>query len=161
MSISLSGEELIKIAIDIERRGTAFYDIMSKSTENATARIAFQYLADMERGHVQIFENMLGKVDKHQPSENNAEEKAAYLQALFDSAAFTDEMVESEMATQANSDIEALELAIAAEKDSILFYYELRDIMPKRVHTTVNRIIAEEKLHLRQLTETKKELTNP
>ena len=47
MTISFSGKELINIAIGIERRGTVFYDIMSRSTENATAHDIFQQLADM------------------------------------------------------------------------------------------------------------------
>jgi len=45
MSISFSGSELINIAIGIERRGSAFYDIMARSTENTIARDVFQYLA--------------------------------------------------------------------------------------------------------------------
>ncbi len=158
MSITFSGSELINIAIGIERRGIVFYDIMTKSTENAVARDTFQYLADMERQHIQIFQDMLREADKYQPSETYAGEYNAYLQALLDSAVFSDELVTSEMATQADSDIEALELAIGAEKDSILFYYEMRDMMPQRAHPAVNKIIAEEKSHLRQLSELKKKL---
>ena len=159
MSISFSGSELINIAIDIERRGIAFYDIMTKSTENAVARNVFQCLADMEREHAQGFQGMLGKADKYQPSETYPGEYDAYLRALVDSAVFTDDMVTGEMATQADSDIKAIELAIGAEKDSILFYYEMRDIMPQQARSMVDKIIAEEKSHLRQLSEAKKELT--
>ncbi len=159
MSISFSGSELINIAIGIERLGIAFYDIMTKSTENAATRDTFQYLADMERQHIQIFQDMLREADKYQPSETYTGEHNAYLQALVDSAVFTDEMVTSEMATQADSDIEAIELAIGAEKDSILFYYEMKDIMPRRALSTVNKIVAEEKSHLRQLSELGKKLT--
>ena len=159
MSISFSGSELINIAIGIERRGIAFYDIMTRSTENTMARDVFQHLADMEREHIQIFQGMLGEADRYQPSEAYAGEYAAYLQTLVDSAVFTDDLVTSEMATQVENDIEALELAIGAEKDSILFYYEMRDIMPQRAQPTVNKIIAEEKSHLRQLSELKRKLT--
>ena len=158
MSISFSGSELINIAIGIERRGIIFYDIMVKSTESDTARDAFQYLADMERQHFQIFQGMLGKADKYQPAETYAGEYAAYLQALVDSAVFTDDMVTSEMATQSDTDIEAMELAISAEKDSILFYYEMKEIMPSQAQPTVDKIITEEKSHLRQLSELKKKL---
>ncbi|MBT9149387.1 MAG: ferritin-like domain-containing protein [Dehalococcoidia bacterium] len=158
MSISFSGSELVNIAIGIERRGIAFYDVMAKSTKNAVAGDAFRYLGDMERQHVKIFQNMLAEADKYQPSETYPGEYAAYLEALVSSAVFTDEMLASEMATQSDSDIKALQLAIAAEKDSILFYYEMRDIMSPRAQPAVNRIIAEEKLHLRQLSETKKRL---
>lgn len=159
MSISFSGSELINIAIDIERRGIVFYDIMTKSTKNTVSRDVFQYLADMEREHIQTFQNMLTEADKYQVSESYGSEYTAYLRALVDSAVFTDDFVTSEMATKASSDIEAIELAISAEKDSILFYYEMKDIMPQRAQPTVDKIITEEKSHLRQLSELKKKLS--
>ena len=158
MSISFSGSELISIAIGIERRGIAFYDIMAKSTRNAVARDIFQRLIDMERQHIQIFQGMLEEADKYQIPEARAGEYAPYLRALVDSAVFTDDFVTSEMATGVGGDIGAVELAINAEKDSILFYYEMKDIMPQRAQPTVNKIIAEEKSHLRQLSEVKKKL---
>jgi len=158
VTITFSGSELINIAIGIERRGIAFYDTMAKSTENAAARDIFQYLADMERMHIHIFQGMLGEADKYQVPETYAGEYAAYLQALVDSAVFTDDAITSEMATRASSDIEAMELAIGAEKDSILFYYEMREILPQPAQLTVTKIIAEEKSHLKELSELKKKL---
>ena len=158
MSITFSGSELINIALGIERRGIAFYDTMARSTENTATRNVFQYLVDMEREHIQIFQDMLAEADKYEIPETYAQEYAAYLQALVDSAIFTDDMVTSEMATQADSDIKALELAIGAEKDSILFYCEMKEIMPQRAQPTVNKIITEEKSHLRQLSELKRKL---
>ncbi|MCL0059054.1 rubrerythrin [Dehalococcoidia bacterium] len=126
--------------------------------ENAEARELFRHLGEMERQHVQIFRDMLGEAGKYQPSESDTEEYAAYLKALVDSAVFTDDLITSGMVANADSDIEALQLAIGAEKDAILFYYLMRDIMPPRTHPVVNKIIAEEKLHLRQLSEAKKRL---
>ena len=158
MSIAFSGSELINLAIGIERRGTAFYDIMARSTKNATARDTFQYLANMEREHIQIFQGMMSEADKYQAPDTYAEDYAGYLQALIDSAVFTDELITSEMTTEVDNDTKALELGIGAEKDSILFYYEMKDIVPQRVLPTVNKIIAEEKSHLRQLSELKKKL---
>jgi len=70
VSISFSGSELINIAIGIERRGIAFYDIMTKTTESNAARELFQRLADMEREHIRIFEGMLDQADKYQPAES-------------------------------------------------------------------------------------------
>lgn len=158
MSISFSGSEMINIAIGIERRGIAFYDIMARSTENTTTRELFQHLIEMEREHIQIFQGMLSKADKYQPETASAEEHTAYLQTLVESAVFTDDLVTGELATNADSDIGAIELAISAEKDSILFYYEMKDIMPQRAQPAVNKIINEEKLHLRQLSTLKKRL---
>ncbi|MCL0098440.1 hypothetical protein M1O16_01040 [Dehalococcoidia bacterium] len=126
--------------------------------ENAEASELFRHLGEMERQYVQIFRDMPGEAGKYQPSESDTEEYAAYLKALVDSAVFTDDLITSGMAANADSDIEALQLAIGAEKDAILFYYLMRDIMPPRTHPVVNKIIAEEKLHLRQLSEAKKRL---
>lgn len=47
-----------------------------------------------------------------------------------------------------------------AEKGSILFYYGMKEIMPRPVQATVSKIISEEKSHLRQLSEAKKKLAN-
>lgn len=159
MSISFYGNELINIAIGIERRGVDFYDVMAKSTQNAAAREIFRYLAGVEREHIQTFRDMLTEAEIHESPEVYAGEYAAYLQALVDSAVFTDDMAPSEMAAQAESDVRAIELGIMAEKDSILFYYGMKERMPQRVHPTLNKVIAEEELHLRQLSDFKKQLT--
>lgn len=158
MSIVFSGGDLINIAIDIERRGIMFYDIMAKSTDNEDARAVFEELAEMERQHIKIFEDMMGEADKHQPREASSTGYSEYLQTILDDAVFTDDMITSEMATQADSDIKALELGMRAEKDSILFYYEMKDVMPRRTVTMLDRIIAQEKSHLQQLSEIKKKL---
>lgn len=159
MSISFYGNELINIAIGIERRGVDFYDVMARSTQNATAREIFQYLAGVERGHIQTFRDMLTEAEIHESPEVYAGEYAAYLQALVDSAVFTDDMTTSEMAAQAESDVRAIELGIMAEKDSILFYYGMRERMPQGVHPTLNKVIAKEELHLKKLSDFKKQLT--
>ena len=158
MSITFSASELINIAIGNERKGIAFYDVMTRSADSASARGVFQYLANMEREHIQIFNDMLAEADKYQVSETCTQEYAAYLQALVDTAIFTDDLAISEMATQADSDIRALELAIGAEKDAILFYYTMKEIMPRQARPTVDKIITEEKSHLRQLSGLKKKL---
>jgi rubrerythrin len=152
MSVTFTTGELINIAIGNERRGKAFYDIMTRSADSPSARTVFKYLADMERDHIQTFQGMLAEVDKYKVPDSYAREYCDYLQALVDTAIFTDELT-GEMATQANSGIKALELAIGAEKDAILFYYMMREVMPQRAHAIVDKIIAEEKSHLRQLSE--------
>jgi rubrerythrin len=158
VSISFYGNELIDIAIGIERRGIAFYDVLARSTQSVKAREIFQYLVGMEREHIQIFQGMLDDLDKYEVPQAYEGEYGAYLQALVDSAVFTDDMVTSELATQSESDIAAVELGISAEKDSILFYYEMREIVSKPARAKIDKIIAEEKLHLRRLAELKKVL---
>jgi rubrerythrin len=161
MPDTFPGSELINIAIGIERRGITFYDIMAKSTDDEAARVVFEGLVLMEREHLRLFQTMLEEAGVPEGAGAAAPEYPGYLQALIDSAVFTDDMITSEMATEADSDIKALELAIAAEKDSILFYYEMRDAMPGGAGGVIDRIIAEEKFHLQQLTEIKQKLAAP
>jgi rubrerythrin len=163
MSIVSSGDELIRIAIDIERRGISFYDVIAKSTDNEMARATFEALVSMEREHLRLFQEMLIELGESPSRETGSREdneyiQPEYIQSLIDEAVFSDDMVTSEMATQADSDIKAVEIGINAEKDSILFYYEMRDNVPGRIVPLVNRIIAEEKTHLQQLSEIKKKL---
>ncbi|OGO07767.1 MAG: hypothetical protein A2Y92_01380 [Chloroflexi bacterium RBG_13_57_8] len=159
MSTIFSGAELINIAIDIERRGISFYDVMAKSSENDLARAAFAGLAGMEREHLKTFQGMLRENDAEQSRETPPAEYPAYVRSLIDAAVFSDDLITGEMATQADTDVKAVELGINAEKDSLLFYYEMRDSLPHRVLPVINRIIAEEKTHLQQLAEIKRELT--
>jgi len=161
MSIVFSAGELISIAMGIERRGITFYDIMAKSTDNEQARDVFEGLVQMERQHLKMFQDILDETGGQPPPEASTQEYSGYFQALVDSAVFTDDMITSEMATSAENDIQALELGIGAEKDSILFYYEMKELMPQRYVPLVNRIIAEEKSHLQQLSETRKKLKGP
>lgn len=159
MSIVFSGNELIKIAIDIERRGISFYDVMAKSTDSETARAAFAMLVEMERQQLKTFQDMLSESDAGQSRETPAPEYPDYIKTLIEEAVFSDDLITGEIATQAETDIKAVELGISAEKDSLLFYYEMKDSLPHRAVPVVNRIIGEEKEHLRQLAEIKKKLT--
>jgi rubrerythrin len=158
MSIVFSGDELINIAIDIERRGISFYDVIAKSTDNEMARAVFAGLAVMEREHLKWFQDMLsetgaGRTDEIPP------EYPGYVRTLIDEAVFSNDLITGEIAMQADSDIKAIEIGINAEKDSLLFYYEMKENMPQRSIPVLNRIIAEEKSHLQQLSEIKKRLS--
>ena len=158
MAIFFSGSELVNIAIGIERNGLAFYQSLVKSEKDVMARGAYKYLADMEEKHIETFHGMLDTVGEYEPPEIYAEEYGLYLKALIDGAVFADDKVAREMAEKVGSSAEAIQIALGAEKDSILFYSEMRNLVPERDRETVDRIIEEEKSHLRQLSELKKKL---
>jgi len=160
MAISFSGSELVDIAIGIEKDGIAFYDVLARSTENAVTREFFQYLVDTERDHIKIFQGMLAEADTWQMPASYAQEYDAYLRALVNSFVFTKEKISSVEATDADNYIQALELAIGAEKDSILFYTGMKEILSPGAKETLDKIIAEEKSHLKKLSDLKKKLTS-
>lgn len=158
MGIFFSGRELIEIAIGIEENGAIFYDSLAGSTKNPEARDTYKNLADKEREHAAIFQNMMVTVSEYKPPETYTEQYDIYLKALIDSLVFTDDKVTRQMARKVNSDAGAVQIAMGAEKDSILFYVEVRDLVRRSERKLVGKIIEEEKSHLRQLMEIKKSL---
>jgi rubrerythrin len=158
MGVFFSGRELIEVAIGIEKNGAIFYDSLADSTKNLGARGTYKYLADKEREHAAIFQKMLGSVGEYKPPETYTEEYNLYLKALVDSLVFTDDKVILKMARKVNSDAEAIQIAMGAEKDSILFYIEMKGMVRRTERKVVSKIIEEEKSHLRQLMDVKKGL---
>ena len=158
MAILFSGSELVNIAIKVERNGLAFYQSLVKKEKSVMARGAYKHLAEMEEKHIKTFQSMLDTVGGYKTPEMYTEEYDLYLKALVDSAVFTDDKVAREMAEKATGSAEAIQIGLGAEKDSILFYSEMRNLVPQRDREVVERIIEEEKTHLRQLSDLKKKL---
>lgn len=154
-----TSSELIEVALGIERNGVAYYSSLAESATDASLKDTYNHLADMEREHIKIFQNMLDLAGKYQPpyAGEAAEEYEQYLKALIDSTVFTDDKVARQMAQKAASPAEAIQLALGAEKDSILFYSEMRDLVPKQDRPSIDKIINEEKSHIRQLSSLKRE----
>jgi len=154
-----SGSDLIEVALSIERNGVAYYISLAESATNASLKDTYNHLADMELEHIKIFQHMLDLAGKYQLpyAGEAAEEYEQYLKALVDSTVFTDDKVARQMAQKASRPAEAIQLALGAEKDSILFYSEMRDLVPKQDRPIIDKIINEEKSHIRQLSSLKRE----
>jgi rubrerythrin len=150
--------ELINIAIGIERSGITFFDIMARTTDSDVARDTFEQFVQMEREHLALFQDMISQMaDSHSPG-TLTPEVSGYIRALIDGAVFSDDAAMDEAVSRADTDSRALEVGISAEKDSILFYQALKDVMPPAVANSLDKILAEEKTHLSQLAGIKKSL---
>ena len=75
---------------------------------------------------------------------------------LFPALFFTKEKKGEELAKQVKDEIEAIETGIDAEKDAILFYNEMKKLVLKGAHETIDKLIDEEQKHLSQLSQLKK-----
>jgi rubrerythrin len=151
-----SAGELYDIAVGIERNGAAYYDSLSQLAADQGLKDTYGQLADMERHHVEVFQRLrsAAAVESYVPQSDEGE-YGHYLKALIDSSVFTNDEVARDMARKASGPAAALQLALGAEKDSILFYTEMRDLVPQRERDAVNQIIKEERAHVRQLSELK------
>ena len=159
MGIFFTGRELINIGIGIERNGAAFYDSLAASAKDDILRATCKKLADKEREHEEIFINMLNSYGDFEPPETLTEEYRAYLKALVDSLIFTDVTAARDMASRALSATEAIKIALQLEKDSILFYREMRGLVRKPDRRVVSGLIEEERAHVKQLNELKRSVS--
>jgi rubrerythrin len=155
MSIIFSGSELLELALDIERNGAAFYQALTEKSQDKSARAVYEHLAAEEIKHQKTFQDMLKTVGSYQPPEDYDEDYRLYLKSLADSSAFTSVAQARQKAAQASSQAEALDIGIQAEKDSILFYSEMQNLVKPADQKVIQNIIDQERDHLNQLTQLK------
>ncbi len=155
MGIFLTGRELLNTAISMEKSGAAFYETMAGCARSQKARTSFTYLADQEKKHIKAYQKMLSSLADSPPPESYTEEYDQYLKSLADSGVFSSEAVACSLAEKTATDAEGMDFGIRAEKDSILFYTELQNLVRRADATVVGGIIEEERSHLKRLSELK------
>ena len=94
MGLFFSANELLDIAIGLERQGLAFYQARAEREGKPQTREVFRQLAEMERKHWQTFEEMRGSLAGLPPLQPPSEEYQLYLRALAESILFYSEMRE-------------------------------------------------------------------
>ena len=156
MAVFFSGSELLEIAIGIERNGMEFYQALADKTGKRDVKDIYIYLAGEEKKHLDTFQGMSDSLGQVKPPETYTEEYMLYLKSLVESAIFSNVTEAQQKAAKLANEIEALDTGIQAEKDSILFYTELQNLVRERDRKVVLNIVDEEKKHLRQLSELKK-----
>lgn len=158
MSVFFSAQELLQIAVGIEKRGATFYSGLLKRTQQPEVRATWDYLHGQEKNHIQVFQSLLDSLEGELSPEVFEEEFNFYLKALIDTTVFTWDKIESGMAEKASTDAEAINIALGFEKDSILFFSEMRPIVRQKDQKTVEWVIEQERSHVRTLSKMKEEL---
>lgn len=144
--------EALAIAMQIEKNGQVFYNTVAAKATDLNVKELLQELAVQEQRHYQIFEKMADTVSGvASPSAPEYDEYQAYLQAALDNALFAGPDKALALAEQARDRQASLQAAIGFEKDTLLFFYDLRDMVSVADQKAIHGIIQEEKLHLRRL----------
>lgn len=151
-----SGSEIVEIGIQIEKNGRDFYSVMAEQSKNQKSKDIFKYLEGEEEKHIGAFEKVLDTVQKYEPPEAYPGEYFAYMNALASSYVFTQKDKGAEIAKKMNNDKEAIDCAIRAEKDSIIFYEGMKKVVPGNEHKVIDELITQEQDHLAQLFEISK-----
>lgn len=159
MAYFFHANEIAKSAVEIERKGRAFYMRLVESSPEGKVRTLFKYLADEEAKHEQIFQLLMERLGKIElPAWATNEEYSIYLESLIQShALFSDKAVEEKLANTLE-EREAILMAMGFEKDTLLFFTEMETLVPESERTAVRECINEERLHLSRLQKMLQEL---
>lgn len=152
MAQFFSASDIVGTAIEIERRGRNVYTKAAAAAKDPDVKRFLEFFAGEEARHQAIFEAMGKRVGQAEiPPGSDADEYMDYVQALLDShALFCGGAPEKDLADAA--DVEAaIELASRFEKDTILYFREMMDLLPEAETGTVKKCLEEERGHLRQL----------
>jgi len=154
-----SASDIMEIAIRIEENGASFYRYAEQIAKKDDEKKLFAQLAEAEVSHKQIFEKFLQAMEKSNPPESYEGEFGAYLRTYVDNnLIFTKEIMDKQLSRVTDTRT-ALDFAIQRELDSILYYHEIKRLVPSGQHEAIEKIIEEERKHFQTLTNAKKGLT--
>lgn len=142
--------ELLQFAVSIEQNGERFYRKAKEMTENEEVRKLFHWLALEEVKHDRVFSKVLERTETFESMEQFPEQYFEYLRAFVDNVVFTPERMD-EIASAIRDSRTAIEFAMQREKDTILFYFELREHVVEADRYMVEQIIREERIHYSKL----------
>ena len=150
MSILFTPSEVFEIAIEIERNGASFYRKAASSTSDSQARSELLELAAMEDGHEVTFTEL--KRDLVGDGGNiewfdSASEAAMYLQNFASGQVF--DMTQDPLTAASRPLPEILRFALERERDSVVFFVGMQELMPAGPgRTKVEAIIKQEMGHI-------------
>jgi rubrerythrin len=153
-----AASDIVEVAIRIEENGVNFYKFAEQIAKKEDEKKLFAGLAQAEVAHKKTFEKLFAGMEKSNLQESYEGEFGEYLRAYVDNnLIFTKEIMDKQLAKVTDT-TSALEFAIQRELDSILYYHEIKKMVPAVQHDALEKIIEEERKHFQALTAMKKRL---
>jgi rubrerythrin len=151
--------DIVEVAIRIEENGANFYRFAMQIAGREETKALFRQLADEEVKHQKTFSELLAGMDRSIPPEGYDGEYAAYLHNYVDNRlVFRADELAGELGA-VKDEASAVDFAIRRELDSLLYYREIRELLPADRREAIDRIILEERKHFMKLSEVKKRLS--
>jgi len=162
MPYEFNANEIFEIAIRIEENGAQFYRRAAEFQTDEENRQALEKLAAMEDTHKATFEKMrqdLSAAEKKTTVFDPNNESSQYLAAMADAHGGEGSPAAADKLTGKESISEIIDIALDLEKESILFYLGLKDLVPPQYgQDKLDKIIGEERRHIVQLNALRKRL---
>lgn len=143
--------EVFDMAIQTERAGKAFYRAAAAAATDPEIKKIMEFLADAEAHHEIVFRKMKTESNLEAPTETYDGERDEYINALLRSRILRDEATGLQAVHDMQQDQEALDFALAFEKDTILFMFEMREVLPEAEGEKMDVLIEQERGHVRLL----------
>ena len=154
MSHAFNAEEVLEIAVQIEKNGAAFYRRAAEILEDPAAKNMLEELAVMEDGHEITFENMRGDPDLLSQLLGDPDGPVtSYLKALAGGHIFNKSENPAAVLKKGVSVKEVLKKALQLEMTSIAYYHGIHEKMPRELGKhKIGDIIHEEMDHVAMIT---------
>lgn len=144
-----TADDVFEMAEQLERNGAKFYQEAAQHTDNPDYKKLLQTLSDMEIEHEKIFVKLRSELsgnEKESTVFDPQNESVLYLRALADTKVFFEKEIDF------SSMKSVLKAAILAEKDSIVFYLGMKEMVPEKFgKDKLDKIIKEEMGHIKIL----------
>jgi rubrerythrin len=152
MSYEFNPDEILAMAEQIERNGARFYRRAAGLVKDPKVGKLLEELAAWEDGHEKVFASMRRSLKdrERQPTAFDPEDETLlYLRAMADGHVFDVRVDPTHQLTGKESAKDILQMAIGQEKDSIVFYLGMRDMVSEAIgKDRIDEIIREEMLHI-------------
>jgi rubrerythrin len=156
MSVTFNADEIFKIGVQIEKNGFAFYLAAAQKSDNDEIKQLLGELARWEERHIEIFE----KLCKELSTEVDVMEEFdhdnlihLYLKSVADSKIFVKGQQLGDELAKCNSPSEVLAVALAFEKDSVVFYSSMKEAVRSDLGKgDVDKLVREELQHVGMIT---------
>ena len=155
MPITFNANEIFEMAEEMERNGARFYRKAAENTSDDQTKQMLLNMADMEDDHLKTFEEMrkeLSGQEKGWTTFDPDNQSVLYLQSMADARGYEGKITPTKELTGSETPKEILETALNSEKESIVFYFGLKGLVPvKAGRDKVEAIIIEELSHITTL----------
>lgn len=156
MATKFNADEVFEMANEMEEEGAEFYRTAAESAPTQEAKRLLLELADWEEDHKRTFQDMRRRVTSGDDPGLDYDpdgEAGQYLRAFVEGRVFSLQNNASEELQKAEDLPDILRIALGLEKDSIMFYLGVKDVVPRdKEKLKMDKIISEERNHVVTLT---------
>lgn len=157
MVMRFSPQEILTMAVELEKKGAAFYEELAQKTTDPSAKEAFSLLKGEEEKHLEFFSSLLKEVNQETDFIDTMEETESYLRAIVEDGVLGKVLKGVGLPSSEAGLVEVIGFGIEVEKESILFYQGFADFIPQEKMEWLQTVIDEERRHFVYLTGLKKE----